>query len=126
MVSLLDNEVARVEFDAASKTVCMTLRSGNGPREAFDDLKSVFIRMYEGLYQRRTERVTLRFDVSGCWGANPGYIKEWTELFKRSTRITDAVVERSIIVVANPVTRAAVGAFLAIYPTRRPVEIVAP
>lgn len=125
-VVLLDNSMARVTLDAGARLVEVRLLRGDAPRADFDALKEAFVRLYEGLYRARprTGRVSMRFDLSGCGWVAPAYVGEWARLFREHARVTDAVVERSVVVMANPLMRAAVGGFLALYPTRRPVDIV--
>ena len=127
MAVLLENTMARVTLDGVARVLELRLLRGDAPREDFDELKGLFRRVYGQLHGARPacERVALRFDLRDCGRIKWEYVSEWARLFREHAHVTDAVVERSTVVLANPVMRAAVGGFLALYPTRRPVEIVA-
>lgn len=125
---LLSNSMARVTFDAGERTVALRLLRGDAQRAAFDELKNIFIKMYRGLYDSRgsANRVSMRFDLSACGWVKFEYVREWAQLFRDHRHVTDEVVEDSTVVISNPLTRAAVSGFLALYHTRRSVSVVGP
>lgn len=129
-VVLLDNPMALVEFRAPRRDVRVSLRRGDAPRACFDELKRAFQDMYsrvhESVVERGAPRIEVTFDLSRCGWIRGEYVSEWARLFRDNSLVTDAIVERSTIVLESPVMRAAVRAFMALYQTRRPVSIVAP
>lgn len=128
VTSLLKNSMASVDFDCDMRTVVVAFLHGDAPRHEFDELKTLFIRLYKRVYDNRlahgTSRICIRFDLSECGWINHEYVSEWAQMFKEHRHITEEIVERSIIVIRSPLMRAAVRAFFAIYPSRRPVSVV--
>lgn len=130
-IVIMDNRMARLVYDAAATSVSLVVKTGDAPRGDFDELKRVFIEMYNRLHAgmpegRAAARVEMRFDLCRCDWVKPEYVVEWARLFREYSHVTDAVVERSTIVMSSAAMRAIVRTFMMVYSPRRPVDIVSP
>ena len=123
METILSNAFAAVLFDPVGDRLVVRVLDGSAGRDDFDALKRFMIETYDRL-DASGKTVTLVFDLSKASAVSPGYVAEWADLYRSRREVTGRIVERSRIIVKNPVIRTALSAFLLLYKTQRPVEIV--
>ena len=119
---LFSNGGASIWFDGASE-VGITFVDGHCKREEFDALKEAVRCMYEET-QRAGRTIVLRLDGTALQeGVHVQYVLEWMEMFKVMRPVSEAILERTVVVLRTGIIATLVRKFLATYPVARPIEI---